>query len=329
MPEVIRKSNPTSDDVHVNSILTDISVAFMMDQEDFIADKVFPIVPVDKKSDKYFTYDQNDWMRDEAEKRAPSTESAGGGYQHADDSYSCDIWAFHKDISREVMDNYDNPLDPKRDATEFVTQKLLIKREREFASNFMTTGVWGTDLTGGGSSDDFHEFDDYTDSTPIKTVKEAKRTVKKSTGFMPNVLAMGGEVWDVLSEHPDVIDKVKYTRSAIDLSPDLVASAMGLDRIVVAEGVYADNEEGDTDSYKHIVGKTMLLAYVPDRPSLLTPSAGYIFSWNNYGEGSGYGVSIYDFYLKHIKSSRVEGELAFDQKKVASDLGVFFEDVIS
>ena len=68
---------PNINSVHVDAILTNISVAYLQNQDNFIADKVFPVIPVDKKSDKYFTYTKNDWFRDEAQRRAPGTESAG------------------------------------------------------------------------------------------------------------------------------------------------------------------------------------------------------------------------------------------------------------
>ena len=51
---------PTLNDSHVDAILTNISVAYMQKQENFIAEKVFPNIPVDKKSDKYFVYTKND-----------------------------------------------------------------------------------------------------------------------------------------------------------------------------------------------------------------------------------------------------------------------------
>ena len=54
---------PTQSQVHVDAILTNISVAYLQRAENFIADKVFPVVPVDKQSDKFFTYDKNDWLR--------------------------------------------------------------------------------------------------------------------------------------------------------------------------------------------------------------------------------------------------------------------------
>ena len=72
---------PTRNEVHVDAVLTQISVGFMQSAEDFVADKVFPVVPVRKQSDKYFVYDRSYWFRSEMEKRAPATESAGGGWK--------------------------------------------------------------------------------------------------------------------------------------------------------------------------------------------------------------------------------------------------------
>jgi hypothetical protein len=72
---------PTAGDVHVNHFLSDLSVAYIQKQSSFIADKVFPVVPVEHQSDRYPVYNKDDWFRDEAQERAPGTESAGGGYE--------------------------------------------------------------------------------------------------------------------------------------------------------------------------------------------------------------------------------------------------------
>ena len=64
---------PTQNQVHVDAILTNISVAYMQQQQNFIATRVFPVVPVSKQSDKFFTYTKNDWFRDEAQRRADAT----------------------------------------------------------------------------------------------------------------------------------------------------------------------------------------------------------------------------------------------------------------
>jgi len=45
-------ANPTVHDVHIDGPLANISIAYR--NSGYIADQVFPNVPVTKKSDKYF-----------------------------------------------------------------------------------------------------------------------------------------------------------------------------------------------------------------------------------------------------------------------------------
>jgi hypothetical protein len=139
---------PNINSVHVDAILTNISIAYLQNQDNFIADKVFPVIPVDKKSDKYFSYTKNDWFRDEAQRRAPGTESAGGGYNLSTGTYSADVYAFHKDVDDQTVANADAPLNPLREATEFVTRRMMLRKELQFVTDFFTTGVWADDVDG-------------------------------------------------------------------------------------------------------------------------------------------------------------------------------------
>ena len=112
---------------HIDSALTNISVAYMQDSSNFIADKVFPVVPVQKQSDRYFIYKKEDWFRDEAKDRVRGAESAGGDYDIDNTpSYYCNTKAYHKDVTEEDRANSDSPLTPDTDASDFVSQKLLL-----------------------------------------------------------------------------------------------------------------------------------------------------------------------------------------------------------
>ena len=136
---------PTLQDVHVNRPLTNISVAYLQEAAgvEFVADKAFPAVPVENKSDLYYTYARADFNRDEMQKRALSTESAGTGYNlNSTGTYNCDVWSLHKDVDDQIRSNSDSPLAPDRDATIFLTQKALIRRENQWVSKFFGTGIW-------------------------------------------------------------------------------------------------------------------------------------------------------------------------------------------
>jgi hypothetical protein len=318
---------PHVNNVHVDAILTNISVAYAQNADNYIADKVFPIVSVDKKSDLFFKYNKNDWFRDEAQRRAGGTESAGSGYGLTTDSYSADVWAFHKDVDDQTLANADAPLNPLREAAEFVTNRLLLRRELQFVSDFFRTGVWGTDNTLGVAGAD-PQWSDYTNSDPIENIEGAKETILSTTGLEANTLVLGYSVFRALKNHPDIIDRIKYTSSQT-VTADMLARMLEVDRVLVAKAVKATNKEGGPEAYGFAHGKGALLCHVAPNAGLLTPSAGYTFAWNGVSGGLGQTIGTSQFRMEHLKSNRIEAEIAFDNKVVGADLGYFFDSAVA
>jgi len=322
---------PTQSQVHVDAILTNISVAYMQRAENFIADKVFPIVPVDKQSDKYFKYTKNDWLRDEAQVRADGTESVGSGYNITTETYYADVYAIHKDVGDQTRANADAPINVDREAAEFVTHRLLLRRELQFVSDYMTAGVWGTTATGvasGASTGQFVQWDNYTDSDPIDDIEEAKADILSVTGMQANTLVLGYDVFRSLKHHPDLVDRIKYTSSQT-ITEDMLARMFDIDRVLVSKAIRATNAEGATEGYSFATGKTALLAHVAPNPGLLTPSAGYHFQWTGVSQGLGATVGTSSFRLESLKATRIESEIAFDNKVVGADLGYFWTSAVA
>lgn len=326
---------PNVNNVHIDAILTNISVAYIQNTANFIADKVFPVVPVDKKSDLYFTYTKADWFRDEAQKRADGTASAGSGYGLTTASYQADVFAFHKDIGDQTRANADNPLNPDMEATQFVTQRLLLRREVQWTNDFFKTGVWATDVTGTGTanvagtywSDYVNSPTSYT-SDPIAQVENAKASVLSTTGYEPNTFVLGYKVFQVLKNHPMLIDRYKYTQAGAIVTEDLLAQLFGVERVLVAKAVVNSANEGATASLGFVAGNSALLCYSAPNPGLLTPSAGYTFMWTGVSGGLGTTVGVSRFRMEELKADRVEGEMAFDNKVIGSDLGYFWSSIV-
>lgn len=315
-------AQPTANDVHVDAILTNISVAYIQEQAAYIASRVFPIIPVEKQSDKYFTYTKGDWFRDEAQLRAPATESAGSGYTLATSTYSTQVYAFHKDVDDQVRANADTPLNPDRDATQFVTQRMLMRQEVQWTSDFFTTGVWANDVTPATL------WSNYTSSDPIGDIETGKATMLNNTGFLPNTMVMGYEVFRQLRHHPDIVDRVKYT-SAENVTEDILARYFGVDRILVARAIRNTGAEGAANSFSNIAGKNAALYYVAPTPGLLTPSAGYSFAWRGVSDGMGANIGITRFRMPELRADRIEAQMAWDNKVIASDLGYFFSACVA
>lgn len=323
---------PNMQKAHVDRALTNISVSYLQDASAFIADKVFPIVPVKRQSDIFYTYSKADFMRDEAQVRGAASESAGGDYGvEASDPYYCRKHAFHKDVTPEERVNYDEPLDADKDATDFVTQKMLIRREMQWSSNYFKAGVWGTDISGVDASpaDDQTIKWDLPTSNPIKDITEAAVRMASETGYKPNTLVLSPYAFNALKNHEDILERIKYTQKGI-VTTDLLATLFEVEHVYVAWSVVNSADKGANASVDFIMGKHALLCYSNPRPALRKPSAGYIFAWTGL-EGSGaFGNRIVrlPMDLLGLGVERIEGEIAFDAKKICADLGIFFSGIV-
>ena len=330
--------NPTQTSVHVDQPLTDVSVAFLQNASNFVSRRVFPIVRSDKASNVYYEYDRGDFNRDEAQKRAPGTESAGGGYRLKTNNFNCEVFAFHKDIPWQIEANADEVIDLENDAAQFVAHKMLIKQEKKFASDYLTTGTWSTDVTGTASSPGAGEVIQWNDDSadPIRNIRDAISDIEESTGYTPNVLTLGKPVFDALEDHPDIVDRIKYSGmtdrsgSPARVNERTLAQLFGLDEILVMRAIENTAKEGQTNSSSFIAGKNALLTPRAANPTRMTPSAGYTFTWTGYVEGMndlGFATSRFD--MEWLKSTRVEGECAFDQKLVSADMGYFWSGIVA
>lgn len=324
---------PSLNEVHVNRPLSNISTAYIQDKADFIADQVFPNVPVQNKSDRYFAYDKGDMMRDEAQVRAPSTESAGGDYDIDNTpNYSCIRYGFHKDVSDEEVSNSDTPLDAQRDATQFVTQKMLIKKEVLWQKTFFKSSIWATDFNGLAfastpTGQNLTYWDDYANSSPILNIRVGKKLIKGSTSFEANTLVLGRDVFDKLCDHPLVLARIQYTQRAV-ATEDILASLFGVPKVLVANAVINTANKGQADNIGFLFSKSALLCYAEPNPGLLKPSAGYTFSWKGLMGANAWGSNIKSFYIEPKETTRIDGQMYFDMKVIGKDLGVFYNNII-
>ena len=318
---------PNRSDIHIDKALTNMSVKYLQDTANFIADKVFPVVPVAKQSDRYFMYKKEDWFRDDARLRAMGAESAGGDYDIDNTpTYFCNKYAFHKDVFEEDRVNADSPLTPDQDAMEFVVDKILLNRENNWAKTYFQSGVWEQDLTGSGTagSGKIIYWDDYDHSDPISDIANMSTAMAEITGKRPNTLTLGRRVYDALRQHPDFLDRIKFTQKGV-VTAELLASLFDVERILVANSIQNVAKKGQEANMEFTMGNNALLTYAPPAAGLKKASAGYIFSWTGLMGANALGGRINRFSMPQlgIGTERIECEVAYDMKVVAADMGAF------
>jgi len=324
------RKDATVRDVHVDVPLSNIATAYIQTESDFVAGEVFPVVPVTKKSDRYYQYDKETFFRNRAKRWIPGTPMPQSGFNvDATPNYSCEFRAFEYPLGWDVQSNADQPLLMDRASTEFVTRILLLNREIEWAQTYGQPGTW-TDWAGVAANPGANQFvrwSDYANSDPIGDYRRARLAIKGTTGFTPNVTWMSQEVFETLADHPLIKEVYKYTQPSV-LTPDLVARALRVDKLVIAGAVQITSVEGAAvGTYDWVHGRRAWLGYVAPRPNLLMPSAGYIFSWS--GMTQGYEIAIERHVDGRAHADYIQGITCYDMRRVGTDLGLLFDQAVS
>jgi hypothetical protein len=307
-----------------------------------VADKVFPMVPVQHQTDVYFVWSKADFFRDEAQLRADAAESAGTGVNLITQTYSAKVWALHQDIGPQVRANQDPAIDIDVVSTRQLMQKLMIRRDRFFMTKFMTTGVWNTagggDATGtaassGGAAATYSPvfWDDDANSDPFTDIAFAQTQILQNTGMMPNLLLLSWNVYQALRKHPLIVDRIKYTTPTFagTITPQLLAQAFAIERVVVSKAVYNTAAENLTASMSFVAGKNALLVHTPPQPGLMIPASGYTFGWQAFTGLNSLGIRVAQIPMNWLGlgTIRNECEMAFDMQVVGADLGFFWSGI--
>ena len=314
-------AQPTHSELQaVDPVLSNMLVGYQQSQDRFVADRVFPLVPVEKQGFTYYLFTKKYWFLDEMKGRSPGAAFARGGYGASTTTGFANTWGLEHPIADEARANNQTPMGLEQAGLQWLAQQSLIRRERAFAADFMATSVWATDDNNATT-----DWDDFSAGDPVNDVLTAKRTISNSTGMDGNAMVLGYIVHQALVNHPDIIDRVKYTRDGLlGTVEQILAQAFGVERYLVGKSSYNSANEGQTFSGAAIIDDDCLVCSISAAPGMFTASAGYTFAW----DGGGGGGQIAQYREPQVKSDVLQLSEAWDQKAVATDLGYFFADVV-
>lgn len=334
----------TPQEVHIDEILTNMTIAHMQSASNFVAPAVFPNVPVEKQSDKYYVWDRDFFNRiGQVQKAAPGTESPTISLSVSQDSYYVDAFHLGMEFSDQQLANEDVSLNTRFMGAQTLANSFMLKREQDFIDNFFNAGVWSTEYTGVAatpSATQFINWDDYTNSTPIIDVRKAKTAMhlaSSGVSFSNQTIAlMTRDVYDALLDHPDILTRINggaTTSQPAQVNKTLLASILEVDEILCFDAVQNTAKEGQARSESFVASNRFALISRPVSPGLGVASAGYTFTWNSLPNNSGLGTSILSYqndYLSMKKiSEKIEIYAGYAMKVTSADLGVYFGSVLA
>lgn len=280
---MIRKSS-----VYVSPLLTGISLAYR--NEDYIAEKIMPTVFVNKDTAKIATYGMDN-LRIEAALRAQG--SGANEVNHSvtiGDHYILQDHALKEFVTKEEEDNADLPIAPQTDATENLTDRMLVAKEKELADTMANTSIVTRYVTLSGTD----QWSDFTNSDPFDDIKTGMESVRTYSGKMPNTFVMSYAVMMTLIVHPDIIARLPNVTvvTSGQVITALQLAFPNIKNIFIGSAQYNSGVEGGTDTLADIWGKHFWIMYVEPRPTLKSRSFG--FTYAKKGEQRKVKVLAYD-----------------------------------
>ncbi len=254
-----------------DEIIDGLMLGRFQNPEDFIVQRLFPKVLVDRDTDKYSIMN-GDHLRDDDD--VLDLMGAANEIEWDYDtpgSYQIGSYGFIQAIPGKQLRNMSQSIrrGHRTRAARINTDKLLTNRERRGALQAFSTTVMSGYTT--ALTSDYQV--DNKSSDLITMLGDYIYTVKNRIGKRPNFIAMGGVVWDKgIANHPDFEAKLP-DGTVKAATPQRFVEIMAQHRIkgldlIIGDASYNSAAKGATASWSDIWGEYILIGY--NDPSAVT-----------------------------------------------------------
>ncbi|MFC8008944.1 hypothetical protein [Streptomyces cinereoruber] len=304
-------------------ILTNQALAY--ENDNYVAEDFLPSAPVATQSGKHWIYDRGRFRPS----KNGGVRAEGARSEEVLHEFTTGLPYFAEDHAKKVFvtDEEDENAkatgrDPFSDATDHVTEIQLVDREVEAASILTTTGNYASghvEALAGGD-----QWSDYGNSTPIQDVHAAIQTIHSKLFVDANKILLPKQVFTVLQDHPDFLERAKYTQLGV-VTTDLLARIWGVDQVVVAGAGKNTARAGQTDSMGYIWGKNVVISYVNPSQGEKVLTFGRNYQWKSAIVERLRGTDEQDRRGTYVR----RGDHYYDQRIVSNEAGFLFTSAVA
>lgn len=264
---------PLRNQLHIDKLLSNVSGKYS--NAEYIHDKIFPMLPVSKSTDKIRLYTRN--IRLQETLRSEKARARQFSFEMSNTAYSLEHHALKDYIGQDEMEDNDVG-DLRADVTENLTDAILLRKENDFAALFATSSNWSNNLTLAAAN---AWSANTTVSNPIPVMDTAAGVVLKQSGKKVNVGIIPHDGFIAAKNHVSVIDRVKFTSQVVD--KDVIASLFGLPELHVPAAQVDSSAEGIAESLGDMYVNNAWVGYRAPSPGLKQVSAGYMLQRKGQG----------------------------------------------
>ncbi len=245
----------------VDSHLQGLSIAYRNPAQNFIADKLMPRTQVATKSFKYLTFDSAQHFSLPDTKVGRKSEPTIVEYSGAEKSatvldYGLEDIIPIDDIEQAKAAQHD--YDPKARAVEFLTDLIMLDRERRVAkiiqdpSNFEQANV--TNVASNSNAKWTHSS---------QNPRDILLTALDLPILRPNIMVIGREAWTKIRQHPKLVASAARTANSEGaISKSQLADMLEIKQVLVGDSIYNSANRGQELDAAYTWGKNVALLHI-------------------------------------------------------------------
>jgi hypothetical protein len=256
-----------------------------------VGDMFAPRVPVERQSFQYVVWNRDDQRVPGSTLRAPGDRPTTVRRGYSVSPYMCQSHALSGDVPRE-SEAYGLGLgfSTKKQLVQQLMNQISLDREVAIANLLLNTSNFPNGVTLSGTS----MWDAYpstpetgTDGSHPIPVVDAYKSLLRQAGVQDSemVLLLSDPVFVKLRNHPDIIDRFKFTNSQGAVSVEQLSSVFGV-KVQVASAIQLS--QNNTASW--VWGNNALLAYAQPAPTQMDVSCAKTFVWTGGQDGNGSAI---------------------------------------
>lgn len=269
---------PSPREVHVDAALTNVAQHYPALADGFLADKVFPTVPVKGETGEYRLFG-NEELWPLGDTIGDRSEAAEVDWHTSTSTYRCTARALKTFVSSRSIANADPAVRPMVTGTQKVSRSLLLNKEiRAVAA--VNAAITATSNTTGLSA----AWSTAASGDPLGNFATASEGMRALTGKKPNTLIINADNIPAMVKCAAWQDQVKYTHSdRLENYDEVPSRLLGMNVYIagsykVATDIVQTTYDGGVTlptAASIWTAKACWLLYVNPRPSIDDPSFGY------------------------------------------------------
>jgi hypothetical protein len=243
---------PFAPSVHYDRLLSEVSIRFSC--EGFIANRIFPPLPVGKESDLIAVYDRDSW-------RVYNDLRADGGTAHEIEWgwkmtwYHAQEHALRSIVTDRAVNNADEPFNLFADTTENLTEMLML------AADAMVMNILTDTNNNIGATN--ANWTNYATASPKTDIVTAKNAIFAATGRQPNVIVIPSNVANQMTLIAEIKEERKYVN---DLTQSGLPRILWGLEVIEVPIVRLTNAPGATQQSAALWSDNVWVGYVDPNP---------------------------------------------------------------